>query len=107
MTIARSVFLAWEKLRIAYILILAVVTLLLTGMSGANAFRNWQLLPLIVVGAFVANIAYFAGPSVETYVRWLGYNKIWPRWFMFVVGTLFAIGLAIGALASTLLPNQP
>lgn len=102
--IARRVFLAWEKLRIAYVIILALITVLLTGVSGLLSMR---LLQLIIEGAVVANIAYFAGPTIETYVRWLGYNRSWPRWFMFVGGTLISIVLAIGVIATELLPNQP
>jgi len=66
-----------------------------------------RLLRLIVLGAVVANVAYFAGPTVETYVRWLGYNRAWPRWVMFIGGTLMSIVLAIGVLATELLPDQP
>jgi hypothetical protein len=102
--LARNVFLAWEKLRIAYVVILALVTILLTGVSG---FLNLRLLRLIVLGAVVANVAFFAGPTVETYVRWLGYNRAWPRWVMFVGGTLISIVLALGLLATELLPDQP
>ncbi len=102
--IARRVFLAWEKLRILYVIILALVTVLLTGVTGV---LNLGLLRLILLGAVVANVAYFAGPTIETYVRWLGYNRGWPRWVMFIGGTLIAIILAIGSLATELLPDQP
>ena len=72
LAIARSVFLAWEKLRIAYVILLALITVLFTGVTG---ILNLRLLRLIVLGAVVANVAYFAGPTVEKYVRWLGYNS--------------------------------
>ncbi len=104
LTIARTVFLAWEKLRIVYVIILSVVTLMLTGATG---FSNWQVLRLIIEGAVVANVAYFAGPTIETYIRWLGYERMWPRWLMFGSGTLLSIVLAVGVLATALLPRQP
>lgn len=104
LAIARSVFLAWEKLRIAYVVILTLLTVLLIGLSGILDLR---LLRLIILGAVVANVGFFAGPTIETYVRWLGYNKAWPRWFMFLAGTLLAMLLAIGLLATELLPDQP
>lgn len=104
LAIARSVFLAWEKLRIAYVVLLAIITVLLTGVTG---ILNLRLLRLILLGALVANVAYFAGPTIETYVRWLGYNRTWPRWVMFIGGTLISIVLAIGVLATELLPDQP
>lgn len=104
LTIARTVFLAWEKLRVVYVIILSVVTLMLTGTTG---FSNWQVLRLIIEGAVVANVAYFAGPTIETYIRWLGYERMWPRWLMFGSGTLLSIVLAVGVLATALLPSQP
>ena len=104
LTNARAVFLAWEKLRIVYVIILCMVTLMLTGSTG---FYNLRILRLIVEGAVVANLAYFAGPIVETYVRWLGYERMWPRWLMFGSGTLLSIVLAVGVLATALLPSQP
>lgn len=104
LSIARAVFLAWEKLRIVYVIILSLVTLILTGSAG---FSDLRILRLIAEGAVVANVAYFAGPIVETYVRWLGYERMWPRWLMFESGTLLSIVLAVGVLATALLPSQP
>lgn len=104
LAIARRVFLAWEKLRIAYIIILALITVAITGVAG---IFNLRLIAFIGFGAVVANIAYFTGPVIETYVRWLGYNRAWPRWFMFLSGTLLSAILAVGWLAAELLPNQP
>ena len=101
--IARSVFLAWERLRIPYILVLATLTVLATGLE---ALTNMQTLVTIVGGAIVANVCYFAGPIVETYVRWLGYEKNWVRWLLFVGGTLLTALLAFMMLATALLPDQ-
>ncbi len=103
LSIARNVFLAWEKLRIGYVMILTLITLSLIAVGG---FPNWTLLLVIIEGAVFANIAYFAGPALETYIRWLGYDKSWPRWLMFSLGTLFSIGLTFGVLAVELFPNQ-
>lgn len=100
-SIARKVFLAWEKLRVVYVFLLAAFTLVLAGFDGLT---QWSVLRLVVEGAIVANVAYFAGPVVETYVRWLGYDRTWPRWVMFVGGTLLSMGLALVVLSSALLP---
>ena len=101
--IAKSVFLAWEKLRIAYIAILAAITLLMIGATGSLS----RLAVLgIVVAAIGANILYLAGPIVETYIRWLGYQRPWPRWFLFICGTLLSVVIAVVFLATELLPNQ-
>ena len=50
---------------------------------------------LVVGGSIVANVAFLAGPALDTYIRWLGYRRSWPRWTMFILGTLFASGLAV------------
>ena len=96
-SIAKSTFLAWERLRVVFILVLGIPTLLL---AGPNLLR-FQTIVLIAEGAIVANIAYFAGPCVETYVRWLGYNGKWVRWFLFLAGTMLTAILAI----ATVLPH--
>lgn len=102
-SIARTTFLAWEKLRIVYVFILGLVTVAL---AGTAAMKDTGLLRLIVSGALTANLLYFAGPAIETYIRWLGYNRAWPRWVMFICGTLLSIVLVAGVLATKLLPNQ-
>ncbi len=102
--IARGVFLAWEKLRVVYLIILALITILLTVAGGV---LNLAIVRTIILGAVFANVAYFAGPTVETYVRWLGYNRNWPRWVMFICGMLISIILTIGVLAAKFLPDQP
>lgn len=86
-SIAKRVFLAWEKLRIAYIAILGVLTCLL---AGTDLFQT-RLLVLIVECGLVANICFFAGPIVETYICWLGFGKAWVRWPLFIGGTLLTI----------------
>jgi hypothetical protein len=103
MGIARRTFLAWEKLRIIYVGLLAAVTLVMIGVSGA---LNRPVVFLVVGGAVFANLAYFAGPMVETYLRWLGYRRAWLRWVMFIGGTLFSMILAVTALFMFLFPNQ-
>lgn len=102
MGMARSTFLAWEKLRVVYVLVLGTLTLLLTG------FRIIEidiLIPL-VFGGFVANVCYFAGPIVETYVRFLGYRGKVLRWVLFTTGLFLTAILAVASLASLLIPNQ-
>lgn len=103
LTIARNVFLAWEKLRVVYVIILGSVTVMLTGLS-LNV--DLPLLRLIVLGAVTANVMYFVGPTTETCVQWLGYSRPWLRWLLFVGGTLLSVLLTIGWLATELLPDQ-
>lgn len=100
--IARRVFLSWEKLRVVFIMALSLLTALLTGPD----LLRWRVLLFVIEGAVLANLAYFAGPIVETYVCWLGYDRKWVRWFLFVSGTLFTAFLCIGELSFVLHPAQ-
>ncbi|MBN8602387.1 MAG: hypothetical protein J0M26_15240 [Planctomycetes bacterium] len=100
--IARATFLAWEKLRLIYIGILGIWTLLISGRHIASV----EILSLVIVGGLISNVLYFAAPIVDTYVRWLGYTGKWVRILLFVAGTLVTMIFALGALSSALLPNQ-
>ncbi|MBL8870309.1 MAG: hypothetical protein JNK90_10980 [Planctomycetaceae bacterium] len=100
--IARATFLAWEKLRLIYIGILGIWTLLISGRHIASV----EILSLVIVGGLISNVLYFAAPIVDTYVRWLGYTGTWVRILLFVAGTLVTMIFALGALSSALLPNQ-
>ncbi|WP_144058793.1 hypothetical protein [Rhodopirellula sp. SWK7] len=100
--IARPVFLAWERLRVVYVVLLGAFTLLLVG---SGIFRM-PMLVRIGEGAIAANLCFFAGPVVETYVRWLGYRGKMLRWFLFVSGVLLSMILVIATLAGVLLPDQ-
>ena len=102
--LAPRVFLKWEILRIPYIGILGLFTFLLVGVSG---FASPKLIVMVFEGAIVANIAYFAGPLLETYVRWLGFHAVWLRWTLFIVGTMFAMFLTVASLSVILLLPQP
>jgi len=90
-TIAKSVFLAWEKLRLAYLAVLAAATLPLVWLCGAP----WPAaIKVLLEGAVAANVLYFAGPALETYVCWLGVRGTWLRWVLFLGGTLRSLVLA-------------
>ncbi|MCC7336402.1 MAG: hypothetical protein IT422_15035 [Pirellulaceae bacterium] len=53
-----------------------------------------------------AVLSEIAGPILETYVRWLGYDRKWVRWFLFAGGTVLTAILALISLASGLIPDQ-
>ena len=102
MEIAKSTFLAWEKLRIFYIAILAIfciVCILVVSSVQANTMaglsHSWvELLFALIGGAVFANVCFFAGPIVETYVCWLGASAGWLRISLFAIGTIFTSVLA-------------
>lgn len=85
LTLARPTFIAWEKLRLLYVAILGALTLGLWLLYPPS--DRGRALLLIGEGAVFANVLYFAGPMVETYVAWLGYRKRWLRPMLFVAGT--------------------
>lgn len=102
-TIAKSTFLAWERLRIVFVILLGLLTLIFSGPK----LLQFRTLVLIAEGAIVANICYFAGPIIEICVRWIGYDRIWVRWFLFVSGMALTGILAVATLVSMFLPDQP
>jgi hypothetical protein len=99
---AKTIFLQWEKLRIVYIAVLAGVSMLLAGPQGLN---KPDVIRILVEGAVIANVLYFAGPVIETYVAWLGFRPCWLRWLLFGGGTLLSILLAIASLFGLMFPN--
>lgn len=94
--IAKQTCLAWERLRIVYVAVLGGTTLLFTPVI----LDHPLLIFSIAFGAVFANLCFFAGPAVETYVRWLGYRELWVRKLLFLSGTFFAWILAVGTLAA-------
>ncbi|WP_146393873.1 hypothetical protein [Planctomycetes bacterium CA13] len=65
-----------------------------------------RTLGIIVKAAIAANVCYFAGPILETYVLWLGYNRSWVRWFLFLGGMLLTAILATLVLRRPFVPWQ-
>lgn len=96
MSIAKRTFLAWEKLRLIYVAILAFETLFL-GMHLLGTFEFWAT---AVVGGILANLCFFLGPIAETYVTWLGFRAKWLRWFLLALGTMFTMVAALGAIVA-------
>jgi hypothetical protein len=103
LTIARATFLAWERLRIVYVVLLGALCVLLAGPH----LLHFKTPVMLAECAILANLCFFAGPLMETYARWLGYSGRWVRWALFINGTLLTAVLATMTLASQFLPNQP
>ena len=85
--VAKRVFLDWEKMRLIYIGVLVAFTLLV----GFSELGNPVFWGVSIVGAIIANLCYFLGPIVDTYVSWLGFRSVALRWTMFVLGTLLTM----------------
>src|SRR4051812_765664 len=80
---AMEVFFAWEKLRVAYNVILVAVTVV----KLLNTKDDWGLQPLVM-----ANVAFCVGPVAEGYLCWLGVKRPSARALLFGLGMFAAIG---------------
>ncbi len=87
---ARSVFLAWEKLRVAFNAVLVVVVLL----SAGSALRDRAFWLFLVGAALQANLCFCLGPVVEGYLSLLGSNRLIAR------GIVFSLGVMAGSLVT-------
>ena len=87
----RQIFISWEKLRVVYNGILAAVVL------AAMCFYTHPsraLTPLLVC-ALPANLLYFLGPMLESYLLWIGFRMGWMRWAIWLLGTVISVPLAL------------
>lgn len=91
--LARGIFLAWEKLRVVYIVLLAGVCWLIGKITTTITSPEFWI--EVFLGGGVANVCYFAGPILESYVTWLGVRPRWLRSVTFIAGTLFTAALAV------------
>lgn len=92
MAAIKNIFIAWEKLRILYIIILTVETLYII-LSMIKDIFFLELWLYIIIGAIIANILYLLGPITEYYFYWLGVKHIAIRITLFISGLLLAIFL--------------
>jgi len=91
--IAKRTFLAWEKLRLAYLAILALVTVASFFVIGNVSVGEFIF--AAVFGGILANVCYFAAPMVETYIGWLGFPTRALRIALFALGTGFTALMAV------------
>lgn len=96
---ARRVFLAWEKLRVIYVALLAAPTLWVALERWGDPDVMTHFPVTVVLGAAFANLAYFLGPAVEVYLGWLGFRHWGVRAVLFTAGTLFALLLTLLVLS--------
>ena len=94
---AVDVFLAWEKMRLAHNLVLAMFVFLFLGLFGVSIGFVSLLEP-----ALVANVCFCAGLVVEGYLCLLTRERRLVRGLLFLFGTLLAILLAFFYLFAAL-----
>ena len=87
----RRVLLEWEKLRIGYNVVLAVLVVLqFAATPGDFTAEPWRFAWTLAVGAFMANVLFCAGPVVDLYVSLLAGRPTVMRWVLFWPGLIFA-----------------
>jgi len=94
---ARRIFLAWEKLRVVYVLALGGAAL--ATMVARRQVDRWAdpvLWIWLAIYALLANVLYLLGPVLESSLGRLGRRPRGLRVVLFVAGTLAAIGLTAG-----------
>ena len=99
---------SWEKLRLAYNLILAFVTVLTCGLLLFFSFAPFnvgRLIGTVVVGVIVANACFCLGPLIDGYLSWFGWRSALTTGVLFAIGMLISIPLAVFAVAASTIPD--
>ena len=96
----RETFLAWERLRVAYVAVLAGLCSLLALACGPGTYADPLFWVNCGIGAVGANLAFFAGPLAENYLGWLGVPRRPVRFVAFAAGLLFSAVFAAVCVAS-------
>jgi hypothetical protein len=87
----KPIFYKWEKLRLLYNFILAVILLLSHGLSLKWQFFHPIWLSIWLAGGIGANLCFFIGPLVESYLTWLGFRSRWVTGLIFVIGVFLSL----------------
>jgi len=90
--VLRSILIRWERLRILYNLVLTAVVILPVGGDPLTLPEPADL-PILAVGAVLANLCYLAGPAAESYLAWLGLRSRWVTLALFAGGVLISFPL--------------
>jgi hypothetical protein len=90
--VLRSTLIRWERLRIPYNLILIAIVIVPVG-GGPVELPELADLPILAVGAVLANLCYLAGPAAESYLAWLGLKSRWVTLALFAGGVLISFPL--------------
>lgn len=96
---------AWERLRLWYNAALAGEVLLLF-LPFAPYLLTMSVVLFAVETAILANVCFCVGPVAEHYLGFSGFRGSWVRRSLFVVGTLFAMLLALIAVIETFVPDK-
>ena len=94
----RPIFITWEKLRLVYNAVLAMVVGLIIVIDPGTTSSEKGFWWLALKGCIEANILYTAGPALEAYVNYLARRRVRLTWVLFIPGTFLAILLTFAAV---------
>lgn len=97
-----SIFLGWERWRLAYNAVLGGVALALA----FPQLPDLSEVAILIRLAIFANVCYFAGPITESMLRLIGIRGRPVRWCLLATGTLCMLFLTWVVLSGSLLPDQ-
>ena len=98
---AHEVFVAWERLRLAYNGLLGIEVIALYALSLADRMALGQLALL----AIAANVSFCAGPVAEGYLDLLGTPRRVSRWLLFGLGCCAGVALTLAHLNKKLMAD--
>ena len=89
---AQEVFLAWEKLRVRYNLLLTGA-FILASIPFVGSLEYWKAMfsGFFLADAIVANALFCLGPVAEGYFSLMGGERAMARLLVFALGSLIAI----------------
>lgn len=93
-----QIALAWEKLRLWYNAVLAIVALLAVVSVDASLLVEPRAMESMILAALAANACFCVGPLLEGYITWFVRPVPWLRRWIFGIGTLGAVGLTLGVV---------
>jgi hypothetical protein len=98
---ARQVFLAWERLRIVFNLVLIIFVL----GDASSELSDREFRHFLIRAAFAANVCFCLGPVAEGYLAFFGVQRLIARVVVFVPGMIFGLFTSMGCLLSWSLRN--
>ncbi|QDT17988.1 hypothetical protein [Alienimonas californiensis] len=101
---AKAIFLGWERLRIAFNLVLAAVCSPVALLSGPETYAAPAFWGNCFAGVLLVNVAYFAGPLAECVLDRLGLRHRSVRWALVLGGLLPTAAYGVAAVVA--FPNQ-
>jgi hypothetical protein len=96
-------FVAWEKLRVVYNLVLGLAALIAVLVVDASLLLDLDSLERMAAAAVAANACFFAGHVVDCYATWLFGRLPWVRPVLFALGTVGSVLVTLAVISEIVL----